>query len=322
MANIVEVEVAEKELKAGYLVDVKFGQPKTAVTVSPKSLGYISTESSDVSDFMDAFVENNRISFIGKRNESMRKLLNVSKSVHKRKKVLALGNSESFMTDAILREFREYLDKQKAEYFKYRDELISQYDDLVVNFTKNLKEKFLNNTLVSLPESKRAEVVLSIVRKIPTRQEFEDSFSVGLRRTKIIGTTEVSEDEQDEVVTGIKETINDFTGKSLNIAFSGLNNLLGAYQKTGVINGRNKSVLTNIVNELQKRNIFDLALLKDLANNIEGLKLLDTLTMAEEIEVLVSQLYMQAKNLGIEEELNLNDAVMSIDDMEMMAALQ
>ena len=76
----------EKALSNGYIVDVTFKRPRMAVTISPQLLGLKLDTNAEVKDFFDSFVENNRISFYGKKKKFRNNASNIEKKLKKRKK--------------------------------------------------------------------------------------------------------------------------------------------------------------------------------------------------------------------------------------------
>ena len=131
----------EQALSNGYIVDVTFKRPRMAVTISPQLLGLKLDTNAELKDFFDSFVENNRISFYGKNNKLLNNASNIAKHVHKRKKQMALGSSDAFMTKDVLEDFRVYLEGETTEYMKVRDELVADYPAIVDNFNNQLKKR-------------------------------------------------------------------------------------------------------------------------------------------------------------------------------------
>lgn len=319
--HLSQLEEVEKSLAKGYLVDVHFIRPRMSVTISPQLLGVNLEMNEDLKDFFDSFVENNRLSFFGRSNEEMKKALNVTKKVHKRKKTLALGTTESFMTKEILDEFMEYLDKEKVKYLEVRDEMLAKYDGYVLDFNGQLRDKFLNNTLSSSTQQEREDIIRRLMNKFPSKKEFESSFKVTMSRKRIVLSGEVDDEYKEDAVDEVRQTVDEFLGKALNIAFTSLNNMLTNYSDKHVITPRSRSIFSTTPRELKKRNIFNDSFVRDLEHAIEDLKdVHESDEVAEAVEFIVSSIYIYAKSVGVLDRLNLETAIHSEETMELIGA--
>lgn len=302
-------------LSKGYFVDVRFGQPKTAVTVNPKRLGLNQANNEHVQGFMDAFIENNRVSFVGKNNELIRKTTNISKATHGRKKVMALGSSDYFMTDKILAKFKEYVSEKEKEYFELRDQLVVEYPGLVARFERKLRRDFLENSFGDKDPEELDRFVKSVMSKIPSKQEFYDAFHVTLKRTRILLPDEVSADEEDEVMSELFNQVNEITGKTMNIVFSGMNNLLSSYEKTGEIRRGYKAFLVNLAQEVEDRNIFGVEFLSIVKKRLTEMREMPASELIEASEYLACMIYAKSAEIKVEGELDLRDSDLEIEYM-------
>lgn len=319
--NFITEEQAVKALSKGYFVDVRFGQPKTTVTVNPKQLGLNVEGSEEAQSFIDTFIENNRVSFVGKRNELVRKITNVAKAVHGRKKAMALGNTDNFMTPEVLEEFKAFVAEKETEYYELRDKLAEDYYYLISDFKRKLEKEFLEKSLNQATEEEVASVVNQIAKRIPSKEQLEGSFSVNLRRTRVILPHEVGEDEKDEVVSEVYAQVNEITGKTLNIGFESLNKLMDIYSNTGTLTGRNKTSLKKLADEIDKRNIFSQSFLSDLSAEMRANAEESVDSLIESIEVLICKIYSKSLELNISESINLNATSMDQDYMTLIGGL-
>ena len=322
MINEIGERLVEKVLGEGFLVDVRFGQPKTAVTVNPRLLGLNKEANEMVQGFMDSFVENNRVSFIGKKNPIYRKAMNVAKAVHAKKKLLSLSSEDVFMTGSILETFASYVNQKEHEYMELRDQLVEDYDFLVSQFERKLRDEFLNNTLSTVVLEERERVIARILRGIPSKDQFGDSFTVKMKRTRIILPDEVEESEKGEIFDSIKETVDEITGKTLNGLFMTMNKLLTTYEENGEINNRNKSAIEPAAKDAKARNVFQVGFVDEVADALNGLKGLPTTTLVEELEILVSRVYAKALDLGIDDCLNTSSAALDTEYMRVIGEME
>jgi len=298
-----------------FLVDVNFRKAGHEITISPKLLGVDIDGNDDLQSFFSDFVRNNRVSFL-KKNVTQ-KADNVAKSAHKEKRARALGSSNNFMTAEVMKEYQEYLEKKKEEYFKARDEIMDEYDFMVESFKIDFKNKLINQTLSTLSEKERDEIMAKVFKRIPTAKEYANSFKVGMTRTKISLAGEVDHSQVDDVIQDTLEQVNEITGKNLNIAFTTLNTLMSHYHENGMLNGRNRAVFTTVPKELKKRNLFNDAIVEEVAKKLTDFKLNKTSDdlVIEESEMLVSKIYGYAVQIGVEDELDLSSSVLNVDEM-------
>ena len=311
----------EKALSNGYIVDVTFKRPRMAVTISPQLLGVKLDTNAELKDFFDSFVENNRISFYGKNNKLLNNASNIAKHVHKRKKQMALGSSDAFMTKDVLEDFRVYLEGETKEYMKVRDELVADYPAIVDNFNNQLKNDFLKNTLSSLSDVERDEIAERIMRRVPTQTEFYEAFQVGLKRKKIVLTDDVEADEADEIMAELSETVNEIVGKTLSVAFNTVNYVLDVQTEKGSINTRNRNSIAALKEELTKRNIFDNSFIDDLCEEIPALDAMDNEEFVEELEFIAARIYGYAKEKHILDEIAFENSALSEKGLDTLYSL-
>lgn len=310
------VMMNNKMKQGGFLVDVTFKKAGNQITLSPQLLGLNVDENEGLKEFFNDFMDNNRVNFLKK--SVVKKADAVAKAVHKEKRVQSLGESGNFMTKEILRDFRAYLDRKKLEYFAARDEIVAHYDEYVAEFKEEFEQKFISVTLSSISEAERNVLMEKVFRRIPTKQQYADSFAVGLKRMSISLADEVDDEDVDEVLMDTLSQVNEITGKNLSIAFTGLNRLMDAYHKNGSLNNRNRAVLTSVPRELERRNLFNDAIVEEARQKVIYFKStgLSDDEIIEESEMLVSKIFAYATEIGTEEQLDLNASVLSVDEMQ------
>lgn len=309
------LEMNKKLRHEGFVVDVSFRRKGHYITVSPKLLGADVDNNEELSDFFKKHVKSSKVAFLD--DTIVRKAENVSKTTHKEKRKRSLGQTGSFMTREILDEFKEYLDKKKVEYFEQRDVLVDLYDEMVAHHKQEFKDKLVKNTMSSLSEQERDELVDKVFQRIPSKEEYFSSFDVTLRTTKVTLVDELDESEADDAMQDTIAQVNEITGKNLGIAFDCLNNLMERYHKDGSLNSSNKRVFTTVSSNLRKRNLFNDAMIEsiiDLMTEFKSNGVSDEVII-EESEILVSKIYGYALEIGVAEDLNLADAALTEDEM-------
>lgn len=320
MVNAVDrkqaLEMNKKLRQEGFLVDVNFRKAGHHITISPKLLGVDVDGNEDLKGFFNDFMSNNKVSFL--RKSVTKKAESISKAAHKEKRARALGETGNLMTRGILDDFKDYLEGKKAAYFEARDEIVAQYDELVDEFKTEFRHKLVDTTMNSLTTADRDQITEKVFSRIPSKEDYRDSFKVGMSRTKVSLAEEVDSSEVDEVLQDTLDQVNEITGKNLSIAFSALNNLMEQYNQNGILNNRNRAVFTSVPADLKKRNLFNDAVVEDVIIAMTSFKAKGTSDdeIIEETEVLVSKIYGYAQDINVLNQLDLINAALTVDEME------
>lgn len=309
------LEMNKKLRNDGFVVDVSFKRKGHYITISPKLLGADVDNNEELREFFTKHVKASKVAFLD--DDRVRGVENISKSTHKDKRKRSLGQSGSLMTREMLNDFKEYLEGQKKKYFEERDKLVQDYDEMVAYHKQEFKEKLVKNTMASLSEQERDELVDKVFRRIPTKEEYYDSFNVTIKTTKVTLVDELDETEAEDALQDTIQQVNEILGKNLSIAFDSLNNLMDVYHKNGILNARNRSIFTTVTADLRKRNLFNDALVEEIIETMTGFKANQTSDdeVIEEAEVLVSKIYGYALEVGVADALNLTNASLTEDEM-------
>lgn len=309
------IEMNKKLRNDGFVVDVSFKRKGHYLTVSPKLLGADIDNNEELNEFFKKHVKASKVAFLD--DDRVKDAENVSKAVHKKKRNVSLGQSGVFMTREILDEFKVYLEEYKAKYFVERDKLCADYDTMVAFHKNEFKEKLVKNTMKSLSETERDELVEKAFKRVPTKDEYFNSFDVTISTTKVTLVGELDESEEEDALRDTVQQVNEITGKNLAIAFEALNKLLKVYHQDGILKSANKRIFTTVPNDLRKRNLFNDAIIEEIIQVMSDFKSNGTsdVEIAEETEVYVSKIYGYAKELDVLESLNLLDAALTEDEM-------
>lgn len=302
--------------ESGFLVDVHFRKSGNSITISPMLLGLDVRENDDLKTFFDDFMDNNRVNFLKK--DAVRKVDSISKSAHKQKRAMALGATGSYMTKEVLEDYKKYLEGKKVEYFNERDRIVANYDDYIAEFESDFRGKLISSTLKKLDFAEREDIINKVLSRIPTKEEYSQSFKVELSRTKITMIDDVEEEDQEDVLEDTLSTVHEIVGKTLSVAFSNLNNLLEAKRVKGSLNARNKSIFVSVTNDLRKRNIFNNSIIQDVQDAFTSFidRNADDYEIEEESELLLSKIYCYAKSLNVNYMLDLTNCALSEEEME------
>lgn len=309
------LEMNKKLRNDGFVVDVSFKRKGHYITVSPKLLGADVDNNEELREFFSKHVKASKVSFLD--DNRVKGAENISKSTHKDKRKRSLGQSGSLMTREMLNDFKSYLEGQKEKYFEERDKLVQDYDDMVLYHKEEFKEKLVKNTMTTLSEQERDELVEKVFKRIPSRDEYFNSFDVTIKTTKVTLVEELDESEAADALQDTIQQVNEITGKNLSISFDALNNLMEVYHKNGILNARNRSIFTTVTADLKKRNLFNDAVVEEIIGLMAGFKANHTPDeeVIEEAEVMVSKIYGYALEIGVADALNLNNATLTEDEM-------
>lgn len=319
MSALTKEEIIKKGTslrEEGYLVEVNFSRTGNSITINPMLLGLNLNEDENLKSFFDDFMDNNKVNFLKKN--VVRKIDSISKSAHSQKRLMALGESKSYMTKVVLDDYKKYLEGKKAEYFAERDAIVSNYDIYIAEFEHDFRLKLASSTLSKLSDDEQEDMIKKVLSRIPTKQQYHDSFRVNLSLTKMTLVSEVDAEDEGSILEDTLNTVNEIAGKTLAVAFFSLNNLLDVMMNKGVLNGRNKSVFTTVSKDLEKRNIFDNKLVAEVIETFQHFKSegSEDYEIEEKSELLMCKIYNHSKELNVSHMLDLSKCVLSEEEME------
>ncbi|ADO59454.1 hypothetical protein [Paenibacillus polymyxa] len=305
----------------GLIVKEHIGRKRNYIVVGPKLYGVDVTQKGDqVKEFMKEHIKMGRLSFLPESYE--KRLTSVDNSVRVKRRGHCIGYDETFMPIEAYKEYQKEFEEKKKEYFEIRDEIVSNWEGLLHRFKEILK--------ISLDElnSIDKEVVFeSIISKLPSKEEYKDSFYMTLS-AKAFPVTEnlgmFDESIQEQIRNGLKQetvsTLYEIIGNTLNDAFLNVSRTLRALQKKDKVSSKTLGALRKSAKRIAQKNIFNNKKIDEIRLGIlnVGESSHDTEVMCENAENVLATIYGYACELGIEDTIKFEDSPVTVDDLQMI----
>ncbi|MFF2531477.1 hypothetical protein ACFVS2_21455 [Brevibacillus sp. NPDC058079] len=304
--------------KQGLIVKEHIGRKRNYVEVSPKLFGIdVNQKGDDVKELMKEHIKMGKMSFIPDSYE--KKLHNLEQATRMARRRACIGYEDSFMPIETYKTFNREFEERKTEYFKLRDEIVLQWDNLLSRFKEILK-----SSLEELNTIDKESTFATVVAKLPSKEEYKESFYMSLS-AKAFPVTEnldmFEESIQDQIKNGLNQdtisTLYEIIGNTLNDAFENVSKILLSLQKNDKVSHKTIESLQKSAVRVAEKNIFHnpkieevrLEILEVLASSHE----IDT--MWEKAENLLATIYGYAKELHIENSIKMTDSPLSSDEL-------
>lgn len=316
----VYVEDLDKILhQRGVIVKVHIGRMRGNFELSPKLMGIKMTPS--VSKFFRSYVQNGKLSFLD--SQTVMELERIENRVRMMATRMSIGYDNTFMPIETYKEFKAYLEEQRGYYFQKRDEILSRWEELKINFQNTLIE-----TLKDLHASKEEvqKIFEGIMKKYPSKEQFRDSFymKTSLRAFPVMeNLTLFDEDLSAEVKeSAVKENlklVREVVGVCLDDLFNAANKVHVALHQKSKLESRTKGSLKKTISLVRRNNILKHQKVEELASKLEELaNTQDRYDGMELAEVVMAGSYGLAKELDLLEFIDLKDTNVAEDDLEIL----
>lgn len=159
---------------SGLLVRETIGRKRSYIEVSPEMYGVnIEVKQEGTKKFFEEHVRKGRLSFIPSYFD--RKLTNLEGKVRIARRRATIGYDEKFMTMDSYNEFQKKFEVWKQEYYKIRDQIVNNWDQILLDFRASLE-----SSLSDLNSINHEEMIEKIMSKIPDRENYRNSFYMNL----------------------------------------------------------------------------------------------------------------------------------------------
>ena len=310
--------------RSGVLVDVSFGGGRNSYKVPLKMFGVKEEHLSDKGkEFFEKHAKDGTIALIPE--EEAKKFRAIEAKTHKRLNEVAIGYGGRFVPIEDFEEFVEYFGNSKQEYLTARDKLVEEYSTLVERF-----KEILAQSLVDLDVTTASEEYSEIMRKIPSRESFESSFRVEMSVSLLPTSNDfagfpLDEATKDSIHKQYEELgrnlIGDSTVAVLQEAIDSLSSTINAYNKNGKLHHTVTKSLSICPEKMSRKNIFGNSRLLSIAKEIEILANQDVDEITQGAEVILAEIYMYAKELGVENKIDLSQTSLLPSKLEAIHAL-
>lgn len=304
----------------GLIVKEHVGRKRSYVEIAPQVFGVdMNSKNDEFKNFFKQHFKLGKIRFIPESYE--KELQRIEGALRMKRRRATIGMDETFMPITAYHEFCKEFEAYKKRYFEVRDKIVADWDNLMRSFSDNLRESLIElNAIDSNLIHKR------VMAHLPKKDEFKNSFYM-TKSVKAFPIVENIEMFDPQIQTEIQESINEdsiqmmyeIIGLTLNEAFENVSKLLkqalddkmvsrtiGAVRATSKRMGQKNIFANQKIEELRKQ-VYDLTLLKDSDEVIE------------EAEIILSSIYVYAKDLNIESQIDFRRSPLSISDLEAIA---
>lgn len=302
--------------RKGVIVKEHIGRKRLVFEMNPKFYGVnLSQKEESLRGFHQNHVKPGSILFIPKSVE--RELTNLESSIRMMRRRASIGYEDKFMPIDTYYEFKEEFEKRKVKYFEIRDKIVNNWDQLVRGF-----EIELNSWLDEFNAEDREVLFRTIMSRVPTPQEYKNSFYMELT-VKAFPVSEnldmFRDDIREQIEQGLKEetvaTMYEIIGNTLSQAFDVTVNAIQNYKKNGSLAGKTKSGIKKASEQIAQKNIFANDVIDAIKSKL--LELSRTSSVVIVAEEILGAIYGYAKELGIEEQIDISKCHLNQEDLLM-----
>ena len=308
--------------KQGLIVEEHIGRKRNYVKVSPKLFGVdLATKGTETNEFFKQHMQMGKIRFIPEQYETA--LVNIESTVRVNRKRNSLGYDHKFMTIDSYNTFMELVETKKVEYFETRDKIVENWDTLIARF-----KEILWISLDELQAIDKDKVFQTIISRLPSKEEYANSFymTIGAKAFPVTENLSMfSEDIQSQINEGLNQetvqTLYEIIANTLNDGFESVCRVIKSIKKEdNSINKVARKTLGSVKKASQRiaqKNIFNNPKIEKIRIAIEELEMLysDPEIMCEEAEAVASMIYGYAKELEVEDKINLKVSPLSEDEL-------
>lgn len=305
--------------KEGIIVKLHFAGGKNSYTISHKAFGVRNSGLSDNSkEFLSAHVRKNTVTVISKKDAN--RLKAIEAKTKKKLKELSAGVvfDNTYLTKSSFYEFVDYFEKAKKEYMEVRDYLLDNYDEIIDRFKEIVK-----SSIEDLGAYEAEAEYEKIMSEIPSKDNFKESFKMEMIKTYFPTMSDL-----DGLDDGIKEALEDeyrelgenlalnSTASIINEIFSSLNSVFTSNKEAGKLHHKIAQKIENLAKKTREKNIFGNGKINELTRKVESLLELDFDSAIQESEILLSEVYIYAKELGLQDKIDISSCPLTRKDME------
>ncbi|WP_214688473.1 MULTISPECIES: hypothetical protein [unclassified Exiguobacterium] len=315
----VTIENLDKYLhNGGVLVSVHVGRIRGNMELTPEVLGIDASQTS-LTKFFSDYAKNGSLTFIPVAYE--KELKKIESRIRMAKTRMAVGYENSYMPLTTYNDFKVKLNEAQRDYEECRDKIIKDWNNILDQF-----EMTLDNALTSLNPTRRDELKSFILRRIPSVQDYRDSFylTVSVKAFPVMENVNLPTEELNEQVkqTAIEDNIrmvHEVLGGALNEAFETVNVVFASFTKNGKVAPKTHGALKDAVKRVKERDMFKNPMIQRITDEMNELSLqVMSRDVPEMCENLMSKIYGYAKEISVHGYINTKDSLMKPSDMEIL----
>lgn len=306
----------------GAIVSTSFHGGKNSYKISPKAFGVKDKQlSEDSREFLKDYVRDGSVTFIP--NKEYKELKSIESRVKKRVRELSIGYNNSFVPMNSINELVAYFEKAKDEFFDIRDRLVEDYSNMIQKF-----EKIVAQSIKDLDAHEAEEEYNRIMEQIPSKEDFKNSFNAEMfiySFPTIEDISKLTEETKEFISKQQEETekkiIFEATVNIMNEIASTLISILVSDKTKGRIHHKTLKGIDSASDRVREKNIFGNEKLERIRIEMVEMPRTDIDLISQEAERLLAEVYMYAKDLELEKELNLRECPLKPKELEMIYSL-
>jgi hypothetical protein len=314
--SIVEGKVDLHKLLAskGVLVSEHIGKGRMSIQLPQGVFG--TPKTSGTKEFVRNSVKSGEVSFIPKAITD--KFRRIENAVRRERANAAIGFGEKFIPVDAYTKYKDSFVQHLDDFLQLRDQVYHSWDRYVSEFSSHLQAMLVE---YEVPDVDNVADIL--LRQIPDKDAWSSAFYMWLQVESIDGEAphssfdpSILDDIKNSKAREAAEAAYEVTAVILNDAFDVMNRVLSSAQN-GFIASKTIGAVNTVVKRILKRNILGNPQLVDFSEQIKLLspKMTDIDDLAESVEVIMASLYGYAEELGIADRINLDNSVLTVDQL-------
>ena len=303
----------------GVLVDIHAGRSAGQATLNPKLYGVDVSKDGELSSFRNNHMIGEKISFLPR--DLVKKFIAIESSTRYKKKELSMGFEDKYMPIEVFKEFNEYVKVQQEKYIEQRDIVLSQWDDLKIQFKKSVD--IMLDKLDSLDKEEIKDLIYS---KIPSRECFKADCKLELEvlafptsQNLAILDEELSEEIKETLEKKSLKTVYEILGSILSDSFDVLNNAMKKYDETDTFKTATLDSIKRLRERIIKRNILKHPTIAELIDRLDLSQYVDDDEIQEALEDASVLIYAFAKSIDIDIFLDLNNSFLDEKSLQALS---
>lgn len=317
----VEVENIDKYLqKQGVVVNISVGRLRLPINIDPKMYGVDLDENEELNEFFTEHVKNSKLVFISKQKE--KRLQSLETNVRQTLASFAIGYNKKYLTIEAYKEFEKFFEDKKAEYLSVRDEIVDNWDFTVKSFALKLE-----TSLSQLNSLDRENIKAKIMKKIPSMEDYRDSFymETRIKAFPVMANVDVfDEDISKKIREGaIKENINsvyEIIASVLDNTFVTLSKAYKYYNNHNTLTKTQIDKMNSLIPLLRRNNLLKNELVDELISDLEEVsKETDLDTKFSLVDIILGKIYKFSNEIDILDKISLKESVHDISTLESLA---
>ncbi|MEK3955999.1 MULTISPECIES: hypothetical protein [unclassified Psychrobacillus] len=303
--------------KTGLVVSETVGRRRSHIEVNPKVYGVnLTDKNEETQKFFADHVKLGKINFIPDTLD--KELGNAESSVRTARRRACIGFDDKYMPIETYKTFLRKFEEHKKRYFETRDRIVVQWESLMKQFEKSLRA-----SLDDLNAVDQEIVVTSILAKIPSREEYKESFYMDLevKPFPVMENLDMFEDDIKETIAqGMQgesvTTMYEIIASCLNDGFQQVSAVLSTIERGNSVTQKSKTALQDAAKRIKQKNILSNDRVNGIAAQMDKTsRISDQDEIAERAESIASQIIGYAEELSIGTKISTTNSSLTYEEL-------